>query len=64
MDFVHAGKESYAIVSSFNQFAYREEAPIFRRLSENFELCVLGLNLVKQELEELQQESYQWLRET
>jgi hypothetical protein len=64
LDFVRAGKESYAIVSSFNQFEYREEAPIFRRLSENFELCVVALNLVKQELEELQQESYQRLRQT
>jgi hypothetical protein len=59
VDFVQAGKESYAVVSSFDQFEYREEAPLFRRLSENFELCVLGLNLVKQELEEFQRESYQ-----
>jgi hypothetical protein len=59
VDFVQAGKESYAVVSSFNQFEYREEAPLFRRLSESFELCVAGLNLVKQELEEFQRESYQ-----
>ena len=64
IDFVQAGKESYAIVSSFNQFEYREEAPIFRRLSENFELCVVGLNLVKQDLEEFQRESYQRLKQT
>jgi hypothetical protein len=64
VDFVQAGKESYSIVSSFNQFEYREEAPVFRRLSDNFELCVVGLNLVKQELEELQQESYRRLRQT
>jgi hypothetical protein len=64
VDFVQAGKESYSIVSSFNQFEYREEAPIFRRLSDNFELCVVGLNLVKQELEQLQQESYRRLRQT
>jgi hypothetical protein len=62
VDFVQAGKESYAIVSSFNQFEYREEAPIFRRLSENFELCVVGLNMVKQELAEFQRESYQRLK--
>jgi hypothetical protein len=62
VDFVQAGKESYAIVSSFNQFEYREEASIFRRLSENFELCVVGLNMVKQELAEFQRESYQRLK--
>lgn len=54
VDYVQAGKESYAIVSSFDQFEYRHEAPLFRRLSEQFELCVVGLNLVKQDLEELQ----------
>ena len=64
VDFVRAGKESYAIVSSFNQFEYKEEAPLFRRLSENFELCVVGLNLVKQDLEEFQGESYQRLKRT
>jgi len=64
VDFVRAGKESYAIVSSFNQFEYKEEAPLFRRLSENFELCVVGLNLVKQDLEGLQRESYQRLKRT
>lgn len=62
VNFVQAGKESYAIVSPFDQFEYREEAPVFRRLSENFELCVVGLNLVKQELEEFQRESYQRLK--
>lgn len=59
VDFVQAGKESYAIVSSFNQSEYRDEAPLFRRLSENFGLCVVGLNLVKQDLEEFQRESYE-----
>jgi len=64
VDFIQAGKESYAIVSSFDQFEYREEAPLFRRLSENFELCVAGLNLVKQDLEEFQGDYYARLRET
>ena len=64
IDFVQAGKESYAIVSSFNQFEYRDEAPLFRRLSENFERCVVGLNLVKQDLDEFQRETYQRLKHT
>lgn len=63
IDFVQAGKESYKIVSSFDQFEYREEAPLFRRLSEQFELCVFGLNLVKQDLEELQRQDYRDLKE-
>ena len=64
VEYVQAGKESDAVVSSFDQFEYREEAPMFRRLSENFEICVVGLNLVKQELEDFQQESYRRLRQS
>lgn len=64
IDYVRAGKESYAIVSSFDQFEYREEAPLFRKLSENFELCVMGLNFVKQDLQQFQQEYYQRMKRT
>src|SRR5207245_4775780 len=64
VDFVQAGKESYAIVSSFDQFEYRDEAPLFRSLSENFETCVVGLNFVKQDLEEFQRERYCRLQAT
>ncbi|MFQ5778339.1 MAG: hypothetical protein ACE5IP_10075 [Terriglobia bacterium] len=62
LDFMQAGKESYAIVSSFNQFEYREEAPLFRRLSESFELCVYGLNLVKQDLARFEAKTYRRLQ--
>ncbi len=64
VDYVKAGKESYAIVSSFDQFEYRDEAPLFRQLSENFELAVYGLNLVRQDLEQLQGEHYCRLQAT
>lgn len=64
VDYVKVGKESYAIVSSFDQFEYRDEAPLFRCLSENFELCIYGLNLVKQDVERLQQDYYRRLRTT
>ena len=62
VDYIKAGRESYRVVSAFDQFEYRNEAPMFRRLSESFELCVYGLNLVKQDLEEYQQGYYQGLR--
>jgi hypothetical protein len=54
IDFVHAGKESYFIVSQFDQMEYRKVAPLFSRLSKEFESCVFGLNLVRQELTEMQ----------
>ena len=50
-DYVAAGKESYAVVAAFNLFEYRDEAPLFRRLSERFEACVDGLHLVKREID-------------
>ena len=42
-ELVHAGKESYYIVSQFNLFEYEQEAPLFGRLSDWFECCILGL---------------------
>jgi hypothetical protein len=51
VDYMKAGKESYYIVSEFNLFEYRKVAPLFRRLSEDFEMCVFGLNMVRRELD-------------
>jgi len=64
VDYVRAGKESYRVVSYFDQFEYRGEAPLFRKLAEWFELCVVGLNRVKQDLERLQRERYDHWRAT
>jgi hypothetical protein len=54
VDFMKAGKESYFIVSKFEFFEYAKVAPLFARLSSNFEQCVYGLNRVKNELNEMQ----------
>ena len=54
LDFVKAGKESYYIVSKFEHFEYAKVAPLFRRMSEEFERMVYGLNQVKNELQEMQ----------
>jgi hypothetical protein len=53
VEYVEAGKESYSVVAAFNLFEYRHEAALFRRLSERFEECVFGLNLVKREMEQM-----------
>jgi hypothetical protein len=49
-ELINVGKESYYIVSQFNLFEYEEEAPLFARLSDGFERCLLGLALVREEL--------------
>ena len=59
IDYLKAGKESYQVVASFDQFEFRDQSPLFRRLAERFELCVYGLNLVKQDLAQRQSAYYQ-----
>jgi hypothetical protein len=54
VEWVKAGKESYYIVSKFEHFEYAKVAPVFAQLSQKFEDCVYGLNLVKNELEVMQ----------
>ena len=54
VDFIKAGKESYYIVSKFDQFEYARLAPLFAKLARDFESCVYGLNLVKSDLQEMQ----------
>ena len=49
-ELIRAGKESYYIVSQFNLFEYEQEAPLFARLSDWFERCILGLTLVREQL--------------
>jgi hypothetical protein len=49
-ELILAGKESYYIVSQFNLFEYEQEAPLFARLSDGFERCILGLTMVREEL--------------
>jgi hypothetical protein len=50
LEMVNTGKESYYIVSKFDLFEYKSEAPLFARLSEDFERCMYGLNQVRGEL--------------
>ncbi len=54
VEWIKAGKESYYIVSKFEHFEYAKVAPMFALLSRNFEECVYGLNMVKNDLEEMQ----------
>jgi len=54
VEIMKAGKESYYIVSKFEFFEYAKVAPLFARLSREFERCVYGLNMVKNDLEEMQ----------
>lgn len=58
VDYVRQGKQSYYIVSLFDIGEWREEAPLYRKLSENFEICMQGLHAVRQQWEQRAQESF------
>jgi hypothetical protein len=64
VDYIKAGKESYRIVAAFDQFEYRGQAALFRKLADSFELCVFGLNSVKRNLENMREENYRRWRST
>ena len=51
IDYCEQGKRSYYIASTFGDDPYRDEAPVLRRLSDEFELCAYGLNQVRREWE-------------
>ena len=48
-----SGKRSYRIVAEFVSGPHEGRAPLFRKLSENFELCVYGLGYVRSDLDRL-----------
>ena len=52
IDYCAQGKRSYFIASTFEDEESKEEARIFRRLSDEFELCAYGLNQVRREWEQ------------
>lgn len=54
IDFCEQGKRSYRIASTFEDAPFSEEAPVLRRLSEQFELCAYGLSQVRREWEKQQ----------
>jgi hypothetical protein len=62
IDYVKQGKQSYYIVSLFDIGEWREEAPLFRKLSEQFEVCMQGLYNVRQQWERMAAESFRRFR--
>lgn len=58
VDYIKTGKRSYRIVSEHTYGPYSTTASLFRRLSEEFELCVFGLGYVRSDLERLKQPEF------
>jgi hypothetical protein len=51
LDYCEQGKRSYYIASTYDDEPYTKDAPVLRRLSNEFELCSVGLNRVRREWE-------------
>jgi len=58
LDYMHVGKRAYGVVAAHTEAAHTEAAPLFRKLSENFELCVYGLGNVRRDLDELRHPAF------
>ena len=54
IDYCEQGKRSYYIASTFEEDPYQAEAPVLRRLSQEFEICAYGLTQVRHEWERYQ----------
>lgn len=63
VDYVKTGKRSYGIVADIGRDDTEGGPPLFRKLSENFELCVTGLGFVRSDLDRMQDPAYQRARD-
>lgn len=59
VNYMKAGKRSYRIVATFQHEKRNEQPVLFQKLSSNFELCVIGLGLVRQDLDRMQDPPHQ-----
>ena len=67
VDYIKTGKRSYRIVAEFGDRTHstteaRPSPPLFRKLSENFELCVVGLGYIRGDLDRMQDKRYHQAR--
>jgi len=66
VDYIKTGKRSYRLVAEFDvgprSTGAQASSPLFRKLSENFELCVVGLGFIRGDLDRMQERRYRQAR--
>ncbi len=62
VDYIKTGKRSYGIVARC-EIGSSDQSPLFRKLSDNFELCVAGLGFVRGDLDRMQDPSYRKVKD-
>jgi len=63
LDYVKVGKQSYRNVSLFESADKKDSYLTYRKLAENFELCIVGLGYVKDQLDQTQPAQFDKFRE-
>ena len=58
LDYMVVGKRAYGAVAAHTVGGHAESGPLFRKLSDNFELCVYGLGHVRQDLDQLRHPAF------
>lgn len=61
LDYMVVGKRAYGVVAAHTWGGRAEAAPLYKKLSENFELCVYGLGHVRQDLDQLRHPAFRTL---
>jgi hypothetical protein len=65
VDYIKTGKRSYRMVADFGDSdpaGGKPSPPLFRKLAENFELCVMGLGYIRDDLDRMQDPRFQQAR--
>jgi hypothetical protein len=52
VDYVEQGRKSYRIAATFEYGSYAAQAPVLRQLADEFETCMVGLHMVRRELDQ------------
>jgi hypothetical protein len=64
LDYVKVGKRSYRLVAELpGQAETEEDAALFRKLSEHFELCVAGVGCIREDLRARRRTAFDHFRE-
>jgi len=67
VDYIKTGKRSYRIAAEFDLTPTAADAhpspPLFRTLSDNFELCVAGIGFIRRDLDRMQNPGYRSARQ-
>jgi len=63
VDYVKTGKRSYGIVAQMADSSSSDGPPLFKTLSDNFELCVTGLGFVRSDLDRMRDPAYRRARD-